>query len=318
MASIVETLHVEHDPRFLFEVSFDIDLDSNQDDIDSRIEIAKNALKGHPSNELEKRKKIFTQSHIALSEYGWIDHSDYVTRYFIWYLMLLTVRSQSINTSNINNLLSSGFDFKIAFGRDEQVEKTPSIPGFIDKGSKVDIHTIICLHYLFLEKDLDATNQQKALDFIKKQILGFNRSNFYKLTQKENQSRAKWTIARLENDGVTLPFKIPHNEKCRSLSLAISLYLWNRASFFEPSIFSSSESSISKSEYVHKLNLSWNQFKHRENNKRKRVKAYNFEMEESLQQKIDYLSKKLDMKKNKLIEHLVTKEYKEQHQKEKD
>lgn len=201
MASIVETLHVEHDPRFLFEVSFDIDLDSNQDDIDSRIEIAKNALKGHSNNELEKRKKIFTQSHIALSEYGWIDHSDYVTRYFIWYLMLLTVRSQSINTSNINNLLSSGFDFKIAFGRDEQVEKTPSIPGFIDKGSKVDIHTIICLHYLFLEKDLDATNQQKALDFIKKQILGFNRSNFYKLTQKENQSRAKWTIARLENDG---------------------------------------------------------------------------------------------------------------------
>ena len=97
-----------------------------------------------------------------------------------------------------------------------------------------------------------------------------------------------------------------------SLSLAISLFLWDQRSLLSTYTLGK-EHCVSKSEYLHKLNLSWNQFKHRENNKRNKIKAYNFEMEESLQQKIDYLSRKLNMRKNKLIEHLITKEYEEQH-----
>ena len=69
---------------------------------------------------------------------------------------------------------------------------------------------------------------------------------------------------------------------------------------------------MSKSAYIHKMNLSWNQYKHREKNKLKKVKAYSFEMEESLQKKIDHLSKALDMKKNKLIEYLIEQEYTKQ------
>lgn len=318
MKNSAKTLNVEQDPRFLFDTSFAFKIDSKQDNIDARIIIAKEAVKKGAVENIQGKKEWFVCNHLATTEYSWIDNDDYVTRYFIWYLMLLTVRSTSVSPFNILSFLKSGFQFKVAFGMDEQTEKKPSIPSFVDKGHKLEIQTIIFLHYIFREKSLHDYNQQEAMDLIRNLILEFKRSNFYKLAQKENRNRSKWTIARLENDGVTLPFKIPHNEKCRSLSLAISLYLWHRASFFEPSIFGSSESSISKSEYVHKLNLSWNQFKHRENNKRKKVKAYNFEMEESLRQKIDYLSKKLDMKRNKLIEHLVTKEYKEQHQKEKD
>jgi hypothetical protein len=313
-----ETLNVEKDPRFLFDISLRLNIDSNQDDIDARFSIAKEAIKKGAVENIQAKKEQFVENNIALSEFGWIDSNDYVARYFIWYLMLLTVQDQSVTFFNITSFLNAGFSFDIAFGTGKQTENKPTIPVFIDQGKTIEKQTIVHLHYILKEKCLTVWNQQETMDLIKNHILEFKRSNFYKLTHKENRNRAKWTIARLESDGVTLPQKIPHSEKYRSLSLAISLYLWNRASFFEPSIFSGCELSISKSEYVHKLNLSWNQFKHRENNKRKEVKAYNFEMKEALQQKIDYLSKKLDMKKNKLIEHLITKEYKEQHQKEKD
>jgi len=313
-----ETLNVEQDPRFLFNISLRLNIDSNQDDIDARFSIAKEAIKKGTVENIQAEKEQFVKNNIALSEFGWIDSNDYVARYFIWYLMLLTVQDQDVDFFNITNFLNTGFSFDVAFGAGKQTENKPTIPVFIDQGKTIEKQTIVHLHYILKEKCLTVWSQQEAMDLIKNHILEFKRSNFYKLTHNENRNRASWTIARLESDGVTLPSKIPHSEKYRSLSLAISLYLWNRASFFEPSIPSGCESNISKSEYVHKLNLSWNQFKHRENNKRNKVKAYNFEMEESLQQKIDYLSKKLGMKKNKLIEHLVTKEYEEQHQNEKD
>ncbi len=42
------------------------------------------------------------------------------------------------------------------------------------------------------------------------------------------------------------------------------------------------------------------------------MKAYSFGVEESLQKKIDYLSRVLDMKKNRLIEYLIQQEYTKQ------
>ncbi|WP_158141330.1 hypothetical protein [Vibrio furnissii] len=311
MEELVEIRKVDSDPRFLFDMSFTFDIASNQDDINSRILMAQIALKGIPSSKRDEWRRGFIERSIALSEYEWIDNSDYVTRYFIWYLMLLVIRSKSLDASKLNKFLSSGFDFDIAFGMDEQTTTKPSIPSFIETGSKIETHTIIFLHYIFREKNLQAISQQNAMDSIKRLILGFKSSHFYKLTEKENQNRAKWTREKLKNDLVVLPFKIPISERYHNLSLAISLYLWNRNSPFKASFFYD-EQNISKSEYIHRLNLSWNQYKHRERNKLKKVKAYSFEMEESLQQKIDHLSRALDMKKNRLIEYLIEQEYTKQ------
>ncbi|ELA8134747.1 hypothetical protein [Vibrio vulnificus] len=311
MASIVENINVDSDPRFLFDVSFVLDIVSNQDDIDLRIDIAKDAVRKGQVEDLKQKRNRFAESNVALSEYEWIDNSDYVTRYFLWYLLRLTLQDESVGRFSFHSGSDLSFEFDTAFGRKSIDKSKSSIPSFVEKGPMVRIHTIIFLHYLLSEKNLKDVGQKGAMEAIKKLILGFKRSHFYKLTEEENQSRAAWTRNKLENDGVVLPLEIPLNEKCRNLSLAISLYLWGKSYPFPSSMFGIG-SHVSKSEYVHKLNLSWNQYKHREKNKIKKVKAYSFEMEESLQKKIDHLSKALDMKKNRLIEYLIEQEYTKQ------
>lgn len=311
MEGLVETFKVDSDPRFLFDVSFELGIVSNQDDIDARIAIAKDAIREGKVPNLQKEMDCFVASHVSLSEYEWIDNSDYVTRYFLWYLLRLTLQDESVGQFSFLSGLDLSFEFDTAFGRKSIDKSKSSIPNFVEKGPMVRIHTIIFLHYLLSEKNLKDVGQKGAMEAIKKLILGFKRSHFYKLTEEENQSRAAWTRNKLENDGVVLPLEIPLNEKCRNLSLAISLYLWGKSYPFPSSIFGI-DSHVSKSEYVHKLNLSWNQYKHREKNKLKKVKAYSFEMEESLQKKINHLSRVLDMKKNRLIEYLIEQEYTKQ------
>ncbi|EMQ2878373.1 hypothetical protein V9N52_003688 [Vibrio navarrensis] len=311
MDNLVETFKVDSDPRFLFDVSFVLDIASNQDDIDARIAISKEAVRQGKVPHLQKNMDYFVVSHVPLSEYDWIDNGDYVTRYFLWYLLRLVLQDESVGQFSLQSKLDLSFEFDTAFGMKSNDESKPSIPSFVEKGPMVRIHTIIFLHYLFSEKNLKDVGQKGAMEAIKKSILGFKRSHFYKLTEEENQSRAEWTRNKLENDGVVLPLEIPLNEKCRNLSLAISLYLWGKSYPFPSSILGI-DSHVSKSEYVHKLNLSWNQYKHREKNKLNKVKAYSFEMEESLQKKIDHLSRSLDMKKNRLIEYLVEQEYTKQ------
>lgn len=310
-----ETLNVEQDPRFLFDISFFLNIDSNQDDIDARLSIAKEAVKKGDVANIQEKKECFARNNIAMSEYNWIDTRDYTTCYFIWYCLLISIRAKSKTNEETQVSIT---DFEAVFSQSSFDLLTVYVPTFPSETSKLKTHTIIFLHYLFTtSKIINASAQKSVMDEIKKQYLDFKRSHFFKLTNDENRDRASWTLSKLESNSAFLPVEIPSSNTAQNLSLAISLFLWGKNSFFKHSIYFD-ESSVSKSEYLHKLNLSWNQFKHRENNKRNKIKAYNFEMEESLQQKIDYLSKKLDMKKNKLIEHLVTKEYKEQHQKEKE
>ncbi|CAE6925194.1 hypothetical protein NOW39_004381 [Vibrio parahaemolyticus] len=308
MANLIKTLNVEHDPRFLFDVSFEIRIDSNQDDIDARIMIAKDAVKKDSEGCLQTLKDKFVISNIAISEYDWIDTRDYVSTYFIWYCMLLVVRSNNKQDTEAKDIS----DFEVIFSPIAFDVLTGYVPKFPSDTSKWKEHTIIFLHYLFKEAGIqDAVAQQRAMNEIKNKYLDFKRSHFFKLTKEENKDRAEWTKNKLESDGAFLPFEIPASNNADNLSLAISLYLWNSRSPFKASIFDE-EMNISKSAYVHKLNLSWNQYKHREKNKLKKVKAYSFEMEESLQKKIDHLSKALDMKKNRLIEYLIEQEYTKQ------
>ncbi|MBY8057072.1 hypothetical protein [Vibrio fluvialis] len=310
MEDLVETFKVDSDPRFLFDLSFTLDITGEQDDIEERIAIAKDVVRKGKVEALKQKKDRFAESHVALSEYEWIDFRDYETRYFVWYFTLLCFRHKTNSTEQLNLNLNMGFNTVFANGQFDRVT-TITVPSFRENDSKPQMHTIIYLHYFFLKDEVDAKLQKKLLDAIKKKYLEFRRSPFFKLTLEDNRDRAQWTESRLVDDGYYLPFEIPVSEKAHRLSLAISLFLWDQSSQF--SINTSGEKCIvGKSAYVHKLNLSWNQYKHREKNKLKKVKAYSFEMEESLQKKIDHLSKALDMKKNRLIEYLIEQEYTKQ------
>ncbi|HCH1302869.1 TPA: hypothetical protein NKR83_004111 [Vibrio parahaemolyticus] len=308
MANLIQTFNVEHDPRFLFDVSFEITIDSNQDDIDARIMIAKDAVKKDSEGCLQRLKDNFVIRNIALSEYDWIDTRDYVSSYFIWYCMLLVVRCNNKQDTKAKNIS----DFDVVFSTSANDAVVGYVPKFSPHASKWKMHTTIFLHYLFKETGIqDALKQQEAMNEIKNKYLDFKRSPFFKLTKEENEDRAEWTKNKLESDGAFLPFEIPASNNTANLSLAISLYLWSSSSFFKASLLYD-EKNMSKSAYIHKMNLSWNQYKHREKNKLKKVKAYSFEMEESLQKKINHLSRVLDMKKNKLIEYLIEQEYTKQ------
>tara|TARA_Y100000588_G_scaffold322786_1_gene355060 strand:+ start:318 stop:1256 length:939 start_codon:yes stop_codon:yes gene_type:complete len=312
MAKIIEAPYSESDPRFLFEISLPMDVGSYRD-IDSRINIAKAKIEGTTDTTFKERKAEFVQENANINAYEWINFSDEVACYFMWYLLVIT--SQDIKNGNKKPNKSLTFDTNAIFVDTISFCQPGSIPSFPNRASKFKNHTIVFLHYLFFKADIKGDEQREALTLIKEKYLDFKRSQFFKLTLNDNKDRAQWIEKKLESDGFRLSHEIPISNKIHTLSLAISLFLWDQRSLLSIHTLGK-ERCVSKSEYLHKLNLSWNQFKHRENNKRKKIKAYNFEMEESLQQKIDYLSKKLGMKKNKLIEHLVTKEYAEQHQEE--
>ncbi|EPS4453919.1 hypothetical protein VV99796_01496 [Vibrio vulnificus] len=310
MASVVENINVDSDPRFLFDVSFELDIVSNQDDIDLRIDIAKDAVRKGKVEDLKQKRNRFAESNVALSEYEWIDFRDYETCYFVWYFMLLGFRCETNNTKLLN--MNLNMDFKTVFANSHLGRITTiTVPSFRENNSKSKMHTILYLHYLFSENKVDAKLQKELLDTLKRRYLEFRQSAFFKLTLEDNRDRAQWTESRLENDGIFLPIEIPVSAKAHSLSLAISFFFWDQSSQFSINT-SGEEHIVGKSVYVHKLNLSWNQYKHREKNKLKKVKAYSFEMEESLQKKIDHLSKALDMKKNRLIEYLIEQEYTKQ------
>ena len=309
MAKIIETPHTESDPRFLFEISLPMDV-GNHRDIDSRINIARAKIEGTTDTTFKEKKAEFVQKNTNINAYEWIDFSDEVACYFMWYLLVIT--SQDIKNGNKKPNKSFNFNTNAVFVDTVSFLKHVSIPSFPNRTSKFRNHTIVFLHYLFFEADMNGDEQREALTSIKEKYLEFKRSPFFKLTLNDNKDRAQWIEKKLESDGFRLSHEIPVSNKMHSLSLAISLFLWDQRSLLSTYTLGK-EHCVSKSEYLHKLNLSWNQFKHRENNKRNKIKAYNFEMEESLQQKIDYLSRKLNMRKNKLIEHLITKEYEEQH-----
>ncbi|MFZ3526555.1 hypothetical protein [Vibrio harveyi] len=310
MEDLVETFKVDSDPRFLFDVSFELGIVSNQDDIDARIAIAKDAVRKGKVEDLKQKRNRFAESNVALSEYEWIDFRDYETCYFVWYFTLLCFRHKTNSTKQLN--MNLNMDFNTVFANSHLDRATTiTVPSFRENDSKSKMHTIIYLHYLFSETKVDAELQKELLDALKRRYLEFRRSAFFKLTLEDNRDRAQWTESRLENDGIFLPIEIPVSEKAHSLSLAISFFFWDQSSQFSINT-SGEEHIVGKSAYVHKLNLSWNQYKHREKNKLKKVKAYSFEMEESLQKKIDHLSRALDMKRNRLIEYLIEQEYTKQ------
>ncbi|EJE8537793.1 hypothetical protein M5215_001447 [Vibrio vulnificus] len=307
MENIIENVNIDSDPRFLFDVSSMMKLLPTQKDIDSRIMIAKKAVWSSSVEDVEEKRRQFLKNNVALVTYEWIDFSDFVTCYFIWYFMLLTIRDKS--DKEIDKRLSFSVDVAFVDNMFDIIHR--DIPRFPEQTSKFKVHTIIFLHFLFSETKTYGISQREFLDAIKRKFLEFRRSPFFRLTLEDNEDRALWTEERLNNDRLKLPQEIPATKKAHSLSLAISLFLWDQSSQFSINT-SGEEHIVGKSVYVHKLNLSWNQYKHREKNKLKKVKAYSFEMEESLQKKIDHLSRALDMKKNRLIEYLIEQEYTKQ------
>ena len=85
--------------------------------------------------------------------------------------------------------------------------------------------------------------------------------------------------------------------------------MWDSNSFYSSLSSLINIERISKSEYLHKINLKWNQHSHRKLNKINNVKAYNFEMSTDITKKLNELSKYHDKKKNSLVQYLIEQAY---------
>jgi hypothetical protein len=312
MATITHNFNINDDPRFLFDLSFYpiINIEENNDDIDKRIDVVKNKIQYLDVNILEEYQSKFQLNNISLNEYEWIDFNNPLLCYFIWFTTLTLFKDRN----NTQNNLDLQFNFKSLLKLEQPSifstnKPIRTFPNFTSNKSTLKSHTIIFIHYTLNELFINNVNDHvNLIKCIKNKYVEFYKSRFFNLTLKENAHRARWTINKLSSVELRFHQEAPLIEYYEFASLAISLFLWDRKSDFEP-VNMDQEKYMSKNEYLHKLNLSWNQYIHRENNKRNKVKAYNFEMSTSLSEKIKFLTKKLDKKQNKLIEDLIEKEF---------
>lgn len=292
------------DPRFLIDIIIPGQQFNNKNsDINWKIEKTKKLLK----NDKHYVSKIalfnFNNNYISLNRFDWIDDDDIVVNYFIWYLFLLrkssSIEEQRLLTFNFESLFPSITNTNQMFNS--------SVPEFDIKSKTKKTISIILIHDSI--RYMNINHQEITIKLIKNKYIEFRRSKYFEYTYDKNQDKANWFLTQLNNDGVNLPQEVPPINKLQQYALSISLFLWDSNSFYSSLSSLINIERISKSEYLHKINLKWNQHSHRKLNKRNNVKAYNFEMSTDITKKLNELSKYHDKKKNSLVQYLIEQAY---------
>ena len=292
------------DPRFLFETVITEQLFNNKNsDINWKIEKTKRLLENNRNLISKSALFNFNNSHVSLNSFDWIDGDDIIANYFIWYLFLLR-KSSSIEEQRLLN-----FNFESLFPsitNTNQMFNFP-VPEFDIKSKTKKTMSIILIHDSI--RFMDINHQEITIKSIKNKYIEFRRSKYFEYTYDKNQDKANWFLTQLNNDGVNLPQEVPPINKPQQYALSISLFLWDSNSFYSSLSSLINIERISKSEYLHKINLKWNQHSHRKLNKINNVKAYNFEMSTDITKKLNELSKYHDKKKNSLVQYLIEQAY---------
>lgn len=299
----MDKLPVEvNDPRFLFDIHLPIKFTEQKNlDINWKIEKTKELI--------SKKRKIINQEHIhsfnnnyiPLDQFDWIDNNDTVMNYFIWHICLM----QKSSSNNSLNILS--FNFDEIFPLHIYTNINFRIPEFNIDSKKLKDTSIVLIHAVIRRNSMNIQKQYKLINLIKNKYHEFKKSNFFIYTLEENKERANWFLKTLNKDNVNLPSDISTNEKIQRYALATCLFFWNKNSPYTSPFYN--ENFIYKSEFIHKINLKWNQHSHRKLNKKNKVKAYNFEMSTDIAKKLNELSKYHDKKKNALVQSLIEQAY---------
>ncbi len=145
-----------------------------------------------------------------------------------------------------------------------------SVPEFDIKSKTKKTISIILIHNSI--RHMNINNQGNTIQFIKNKYAEFRRSKFFEYTHDKNQDKANWFLSQINNDGVNLPQEAPPINKLQQYALSISLFFWDSNSFYSSSYSLINIERISKSEYLHKINLKWNQHSHRKLNKKTMLK----------------------------------------------
>ncbi|EGR0056188.1 hypothetical protein M2H05_16200 [Vibrio vulnificus] len=290
MATITTIYNLDNDPRCAYELGLESGLDKKNHDIETIIGIGKRDLPKLSQSYIEK----FMARNVALNQFQWIDHKDKAVVYFIFYVVTLLQRSTNKKRLEI--------PFDVCF-RDinESLFYELSKKNLSFNRNKYSSESVIYIHDFFISERITQPEQEKFLMLLKDTFLSFKRSPFFKLLDPDNRERAVWTLQQIELKNRTVPAIAPTDDYYRLLSLAISLFIWDKNTDFKLS----EDGRIGKSEFIHKLNLAWNQHKHRQYNKLNKIKAYQFEMKCDLQEKIEALTQHYSINKNTLIEKLI-------------
>lgn len=298
------------DPRFLMDIVIPGQQFNNKNsDINWKIEKTKILLKNDKHLISKTALFNFNNNYISLNSFDWIDDDDIIVNYFIWYLFLLrkssSMEEQRFLKFNFESLFPSigNINYKINL----------SIPEFNIKSKIKKTISIILIHDSI--RFMNLSNQENTIKSIKNKYIEFRHSKFFEYTHDKNQDKANWFLTQINNDGVNLPQEVPPINKLQHYALSISLFFWDSNSFYSSPYSLIDIERVSKSEYLHKMNLKWNQHSHRKLNKKNNVKAYNFEMSTDITKKLNELSKHHDKKKNAFVQHLIEQAYKEMKEK---
>lgn len=248
-------------------------------------------------NKVEYLKTHINNNLLPIRELEWIDKNNKRLCYYIFSIILFLNKTEVdstfylisglnvINTKNIRN--NSNDRYYDSFKLNKNV---------IDIN---DIHYKIILFFDLLDINYDL--KLRILSAIKKLWSKISKDKYNWLSSKDEE-QIDWMYSYLEKHNMTPWFFENRDTKTHQFYSCLAIIdLWDPQDI--------PENSLSKHQFLNKMQKSWSQKKYRLNNRDK--KPYSFEMDKKIGNKISILSEILDINKNKLIEKLINERYEE-------
>ncbi|SGZ19828.1 hypothetical protein [Moritella viscosa] len=277
----------------------DLPIDSRINHLETEIN---NNLSLNPNEYIEKLESEFLINHVSNDDIDWLDENNEFMCYLIWSSINLINKKNTTPKNVFTNVeLSTDhmtFNFNDIFTPRFFISPDCDILPITKKPHSSKEARVLIVNSID-SSELTISNKIQLINFLREQYSKSFDIKIYKWIDKNNEEQINWIYNYLEEKEMKLDnFTLPSLKN--EYNMLISAFcLWN---------FKSVDDKIgSKDMFLLRLRKAWNQKKHRDNNQNK--KPYNIEMSIDIGDKIAFIARSYDKKKNEIVEMLINQEY---------